>query len=66
MPSIQGYASDHPDIELLRLKRFTIQRYLPIEEALGEPGAARVAETLGCMKTLVRLIMLPTEAAWLC
>lgn len=50
---MQGYQADHPNIELLRLKNFTIGRKLDDEE-ITEPGfLGRIAGLVGTMAPFV-------------
>jgi len=51
--SSQGYAADHPDIELLRLRDYTIGRKITDEEVLGDEGLDRIAALLACIKPFV-------------
>lgn len=51
----QGYDADHPDIDLLRLRNYTIGRKLTEAEVVGDGGLDRIAELLGCMKPFVSL-----------
>lgn len=48
----QGFDADHPDIDLLRLRNFTIGRKLTQEE-LTNDGLERVADLFACMKPFV-------------
>ncbi|KAH7064997.1 hypothetical protein B0J12DRAFT_613008, partial [Macrophomina phaseolina] len=45
----QGYAKDHCDIELLRLRSFTISSKLDDSEVMGAGGLQRVADLISCM-----------------
>lgn len=49
----QGYEHDHKDIELLRLRNFTIGTKLADNEVLGPTGLTRVAELIQCMTPFV-------------
>ncbi|EME49195.1 hypothetical protein DOTSEDRAFT_49502 [Dothistroma septosporum NZE10] len=49
----KGYGADHQDIELLRLRNYTIGRSLTDEEVLGEAGLLRVAELLTSLKPFI-------------
>lgn len=49
----QGFDADHPDIDLLRLRNYTIGRSLSEQELLGAGGFERVAELFGAMKPFV-------------
>ncbi|KAM0700455.1 hypothetical protein Q7P35_012176 [Cladosporium inversicolor] len=60
-----GYDADHPDIELLRLRNFTIGRSLTEDELLGPGGLERVSELLGSLKpfiTYLNSVVMPDEA----
>lgn len=50
---MQGYDSEHPDIDLLRLRNYTIGRDLTDEEVLGENGRSRIADLLAAMQPFV-------------
>jgi len=54
----QGYDADRPDIDLLRLRNYTIGRKLDEAEVVGPHGLDRIAELLSCMKPFVSL---PTQ-----
>lgn len=43
------YDAGHPDIDLLRLRNYTIGRKLSDEEVLGEPGMQRIAQLLAAL-----------------
>ncbi|KAF1997957.1 hypothetical protein P154DRAFT_524496 [Amniculicola lignicola CBS 123094] len=49
----KGYDADHSDIELLRLRNFTLGTKLPDEEVVGAKGLARIAELVACMLPFV-------------
>ncbi|CAK4031512.1 Hypothetical predicted protein [Lecanosticta acicola] len=51
----KGYDAEHPDIDLLRLRNFTVGRKLADEEVVGEAGAKRIAELLAALKPFVSL-----------
>lgn len=51
----QGYDADHPDIDLLRLRNYTIGRSLSEDEVVGTGGLDRVSELLGFLKPFVSL-----------
>lgn len=51
----QGYSAEHPDIELLRLKNYTIGRKISNDDILGETGMGRVVELFKCLKPFVSL-----------
>lgn len=50
---MQGYAADHPNIELLRLKNFTIGRKLKDEEVVGPGCLDRIVGLVGTMAPFV-------------
>ncbi len=49
----QGYAADNPNIELLRLKNFTIGRKLQDDEVVRPGGLERIASLVGTMTPFV-------------
>lgn len=49
----QGYDAGHADIDLLRLRNYTIGRKLTDKELLGTGGMDRIADLLSCMKPFV-------------
>jgi len=51
----QGYDAEHRDIDLLRLKNFTIGRKLTDQEVVGNKGLGRVAELISVMVPFVSL-----------
>lgn len=51
----QGYDAEHRDIDLLRLKNFTIGRKLIDQEVVGNKGLGRVAELISVMVPFVSL-----------
>lgn len=50
--SVQGFDADHADIDLLRLRNYTIGRKLTDDELLTG-GFDRITELLGCMQPFV-------------
>lgn len=50
---LQGYEADHRDIELLRLRSFTIGRSLKEEEIIGSDFMARVVGLMTIMEPFV-------------
>ncbi|KAG8629671.1 hypothetical protein KVT40_003536 [Elsinoe batatas] len=52
----QGYAKDHVDIGLLRLKNFTIGRQLTDEEVVSPGFLELVADLMGVMKPFIRYL----------
>ncbi|KAF2190490.1 hypothetical protein K469DRAFT_559809 [Zopfia rhizophila CBS 207.26] len=60
----KGYDNDHKDIELLRLRNFTIGTKLSDEEVVGAKGLDRIAELIGCMVpfiTYLNSVVMPDE-----
>lgn len=55
----QGYDSDHKDIDLIRLKNFTLGTRLSDEEVVGAKGLDRISELVGCMVPFVSGIVAP-------
>lgn len=49
----QGYDADNPNIDLLKLKNFTIGRKLKDEEVVGPGCLDRIATLVGTMSTFV-------------
>lgn len=49
----QGYEHDHRDIELLRLRNFTMGKNLADDEVIGSKGLERIAELVHCMVPFV-------------
>ncbi len=50
---VQGYEADNPNIELLRLKNFTIGSKLPDDEVVRPGGLDRIASLVGTMTPFV-------------
>ena len=53
----QGYDGDHPNIDLLRLRNYTIGRNLTEAEVLSNNSLDRVADLLSTMKPFVSLLL---------
>ncbi|KAF2083205.1 hypothetical protein K490DRAFT_52251 [Saccharata proteae CBS 121410] len=49
----QGYEKDHEEIELLRLRNFTVGKKLPDDKVTGPKGLERIAQLVGCMVPFV-------------
>lgn len=49
----QGYDADNPNIELLRLRNFTIGKRLTEQEVLGPKAISRIAELIESMVPFV-------------
>lgn len=50
---LQGYEADHADIDLLRLRNYTVGRKLTEDEVLGPRSLNRIAELFRSMKQFV-------------
>jgi hypothetical protein len=50
---MQGYDAEHKDIDLLRLRNYTIGRKVSENEVVGAGGLSRICELLACMKPFV-------------
>ena len=48
-----GFDGEHPDIDLLRLRNYTIGASLADEDVLGEHGMHRIADLLASLKPFV-------------
>ncbi|KAH7361258.1 hypothetical protein BKA66DRAFT_514747 [Pyrenochaeta sp. MPI-SDFR-AT-0127] len=60
----KGYDHDHKDIELLRLRNYTIGKKLRDHEVVGPGGLDRVAELIQCMVpfiTYLNSVVMPDE-----
>ncbi|OAG05110.1 uncharacterized protein CC84DRAFT_1165439 [Paraphaeosphaeria sporulosa] len=60
----KGYDSDHKDIDLLRLRNFTLGTKLSDNEVVGANGLDRIAEIIGCMVpfiTYLNSVVMPDE-----
>ncbi|KAF2209280.1 hypothetical protein CERZMDRAFT_47237, partial [Cercospora zeae-maydis SCOH1-5] len=60
----KGYDSEHPDIDLLRLRNYTIGRDLADENVLGEAGRRRIAELLAAIQpfiTYLNSVVMPDQ-----
>lgn len=51
--SAQDYSMDHKEIDLLRMRSFTLGRKLLDEEILGPMGMDRIAELISCIEPFV-------------
>ena len=51
----KGYEADNPNIELLRLRNYTMGRKLKDEEVVGPKGIRRITELVGILAPFVRL-----------
>lgn len=50
---VQGYDADHPYIDLLRLRNFTIGQKISDEDILGPRGLDRIIELVKAMHLFV-------------
>ncbi|QDS70534.1 hypothetical protein FKW77_010339 [Venturia effusa] len=60
----KGFDADHKDIDLLRLKSFTLTRKLADGEVLGERGLARIAELIATLVpfiTYLNSVVMPDD-----
>ncbi len=61
---IQGYDADNPNIDLLRLRNYTIGKKLKDDEVLGPGGLARITELIGVLTPFVSYlnsVVMPDE-----
>lgn len=58
----QGYEKDHRDIELLRLRSFTIGKKLDDSAVMGAGGLQRIADLISCM---VPFVSPSTQQHWM-
>jgi len=61
---IQGYDVENPNIELLRLRNYTIGRKLKDDEVLGSGGLKRIADLIGVLTPFVSYlnsVVMPDE-----
>ena len=49
----KGYEKDNPNIDLLKLRNYTIGKKLKDEEVLGPGGLSRIVELIGILKPFV-------------
>ncbi|PVH98369.1 hypothetical protein DM02DRAFT_477706, partial [Periconia macrospinosa] len=60
----KGYDANHKDIELLRLRSFTVGTKLRDDEVVGEGGLERIAQLISCMVpfiTYLNGVVMPDE-----
>ncbi|KAF2263430.1 hypothetical protein CC78DRAFT_534029 [Lojkania enalia] len=60
----KGYENDHKDIELLRLRNFTLGTKLTDDEVVGAKGLERIAELVACLVpfvTYLNSVVMPDE-----
>ena len=53
----QGYEADNPNIELLRLRSFTMGRKLTDDQVMGPRGLETIMETITAMTPFVGLAL---------
>ena len=61
---MQGYEADNPNIELLRLRNYTIGRKLKDDEVLGPGGLQRITDLIGILTPFVSYlnsVIMPDE-----
>ncbi|OCL15454.1 hypothetical protein AOQ84DRAFT_358023, partial [Glonium stellatum] len=51
----QGYENDHQDINILRLRNYTIGKKLSDDEVIGAKGLDHIAEQMSCMVPFVSI-----------
>lgn len=56
--NLQGYDPDHKDIELLRLRSFTISKQLSDDEVLHADSLTRISELISCLLPFVSVTCL--------
>lgn len=64
---MQGYDADHPNIELLRLRSFTMGRRLSDQDVLAPNVLERVMDLIAGMTPFVRrsrFFTFPSSKAW--
>ncbi|KAL6245237.1 hypothetical protein RBB50_008012 [Rhinocladiella similis] len=49
----KGFEADHPDIELLRLRNFTLGKSIPDEKITGEQGLQTILDLIGVLEPFV-------------
>ena len=54
----QGYEADNPNIELLRLRNFTLGKRLPDKDILGKDAISHVTEIITALVPFVSCITL--------
>ena len=57
--SAQDFPIDHKDIDLLRLRSFTLGKKLSDKEVVGPKGMDRIAELISCIEPFVSAISKP-------
>jgi hypothetical protein len=63
---LQGYEADNPNIDLLRLRNYTIGKKLKDDEVVGSGGLDRIAELIGILTPFVSYlnsVVMPDEEA---
>ena len=62
--ALKGYEADNPNIDLLRLRNYTIGKKLKDDEVLGSGGLDRIAELIGILTPFVSYlnsVVMPDE-----
>ncbi|KAJ4524412.1 hypothetical protein HRR83_002533 [Exophiala dermatitidis] len=59
---LQGYEANNPNIELLRLRNFTLGKPIPDEVVVSEQGLQKIVELIGVMVPFVS----PPSASHFC
>ncbi|KIW10164.1 hypothetical protein PV08_11125 [Exophiala spinifera] len=57
----KGYEADHPNIELLRLRNFTLGKSIPDEKVTGEHGLQTILDLIGVLQPFKRPIREPSQ-----
>ena len=63
---MKGYEADNPNIDLLRLRNYTIGHKLKDDEVLGQGGLGRIAQLIGILTpfvTYLNSVIMPDEDA---
>ena len=63
---MKGYEADNPNIDLLRLRNYTIGHKLKDDEVLGTGGLGRIAQLIGILMPFVlylNSVIMPDEDA---
>ena len=63
---MKGYEADNPNIDLLRLRNYTIGHKLKDDEVLGPGGLGRIAQLIGILTpfvTYLNNVIMPDEDA---
>ena len=63
---MKGYEADNPNIDLLRLRNYTIGHKLKDAEVLGQGGLGRIVQLIGILTpfvTYLNSVIMPDEDA---